>query len=90
MNVPEINPGTKPQLWTYIVSVISMTVLTVWLVGALQLPYMAFDVNAAAAQEAKKNGGHNLLSRLLWPIILIQTSLTNKAENRRMRGLEYE
>ncbi|KAF8319594.1 hypothetical protein F5887DRAFT_905459 [Amanita rubescens] len=83
-------PELKPRLWTYIVSTVSMTILTVWLVGALQLPYMAFDVNAAAAQEAKKNGGHKLFSRLGWPIILIQTSLTDKAENRRMRGLEYE
>ena len=67
-----------------------MTILTVWLVGALQLPYMAFDVNAAAAQKAKKNGGHKLFSRLGWPIVLIQTSLTDKAENRRLRGLGYE
>ena len=58
--------------------------------GVMLLPYMAYDVNASAAQEQTKNGGYNWLSRLFWPFILIQTSLTNKAENRRIRGLKYE
>ncbi|KAK2462780.1 hypothetical protein APHAL10511_005171 [Amanita phalloides] len=88
INVVEINPTSNPRLWAYIATAVTITFITIWLVGAMQLPYMAHDVNPSAAQAQGQNGYK--WSRLWWPVILIQTSLTDKAENRRIRGLEYE
>jgi len=85
INVAETN-GSNPRLWTYVATAVPFTIFTVWLFGALQLPYMT---NASAA-EASKKGGFTWFSRLWWPVILIRTSLTDKAKNRQIRGLEYE
>lgn len=90
LNVQEVNPGTYAKLWYYVASALPTTLLTIWVMGALLLPTMAYDVNASAAQARMQNGGYNWFSRLFWPVILIQTSLTDKAKNRRIRGLKYE
>ena len=74
----------------YAATAVPFTIFTVWIFGALQLPYMTYDINASAAEARDREGGFTWFSRLWWPIILIQTSLTDKAANRRLRGLEYE
>ncbi|KAF8650649.1 hypothetical protein AX14_008585 [Amanita brunnescens Koide BX004] len=89
INVRETN-GSKPKLWAYVATAVPFTLLTVWIIGALQLPYMTYDVDATAAEKRDQEGGFTWFSRLLWPIILIRTSLTDKAKNRRLRGLGYE
>ena len=89
INVAETGNGSKPKLWAYVATAVPFTLLTVWIVGALQLPYMTDDVNATAAKERNQEG-FTWFSRLLWPITLIRTSLSDKAKNRRLRGLGYE
>ncbi|KIL59755.1 hypothetical protein M378DRAFT_131254 [Amanita muscaria Koide BX008] len=91
MNVDEINPGSAPHLWHYFVTALPLTLFTMWLVGVMQLPFIAEQKSAIEGTgEQRKTVNPYKWSRLWWPIILLKTSLTDEAENKRLRGLEYQ
>lgn len=87
INVAELNPGCAPALWAYVATAVPLTILTIWLVGAMQLPSMAYDINPYADGKQAVEEREYKWSRLWWPVVLIRTSLTNQPENRRIRGL---
>ena len=91
MNVDEINPGSSPHLWHYFVTALPLTLFTIWIFGVMQLPYIAKQKRAIEGTDEKRKAVNPYKwSRLWWPIILIKTLLTDKAENKRLRGLEYQ
>jgi len=54
MNVQEFNPGTKGTLLHYVATVVPMTMITIWVVVAVQLKYLSKDQVT-------------VLSQLTWP-----------------------
>jgi len=90
MNVKEL-VGQGPGLHFYAITAAALTIVTTWFLGAMQLPYVARQKTALTPrgeQEAESNPYK--WSRWWWPIVLLKTSLTDQAEHRRLRGLEYQ
>lgn len=56
MNVAEINPGTLETLGVYIESTIILTLITSWVIIALQ-DYSSFH-----------RGGPHIIERVAWPV----------------------
>jgi hypothetical protein len=73
MNVAEINPGTKGTLPHYVITVIPLTLFTIWLVIAFQSKYHT------AGQT---------WTRFLWPVMMAKQFFTKKSNVSRGRSTE--
>ncbi|KAG6331536.1 hypothetical protein ID866_7556 [Astraeus odoratus] len=71
MNVMEINPGTKENLAHFAVATVALTIITAWLVIALQLHSSFWPP------------GSGLLRRLAWPIFYGAERIRQAYETRR-------
>jgi hypothetical protein len=90
MNIDELI-GKGPGLHYYIIAAVSLTAVTIWVLGAMQLPYMVQQKRAMTTREGQETASNPYKwSRLWWPITLLKTSLTDEAEHRRLRGLEFQ
>ena len=65
MNVREISPSTNGSLWQYILLAVFLTLLTVWVVIAVQSKYV-FPKRTS------------LMKRLAWPIYLVLIPIFSK------------
>ncbi|KAF8625330.1 hypothetical protein AX17_006872 [Amanita inopinata Kibby_2008] len=90
MNVVEISPMGGGTLREFFATAIPLTVVTIWVIGVIQLPDMRRQTQNILTSDPfkERNDGEYKWSRLWWPVVLMQTSLSNKAENRRIRGLD--
>jgi len=68
MDVREINPGTLETLTRYVETTVSLTILTVYIVIALQ-PYCTIH-----------KPGSSLLQRAAWPILFLKRWIWKKPE----------
>ncbi|PFH48071.1 hypothetical protein AMATHDRAFT_181098 [Amanita thiersii Skay4041] len=88
MNVMEINPDGHGSLRQFFAAALPLTVVTVWIIGAMQLPneiQRPSDLRHVNAPYEDDNTYR--WSRLWWPVILVQTRLADRIENQRLRGL---
>ena len=97
MNILELvgagPPGLPqpPGLHYYVITAVLFTFATIWILGAMQLPYVARQKNNLTPRGGEETAINPYKwSRWWWPIILLKTGLTDEAENRRLRGLEFQ
>lgn len=71
MNVQEINPGTNGTLSQYVALAIPLTLVTMWLIVAMQGRWEAYDEQGNAIPKP-------MLFRLSWPVMLVQRFMKGK------------
>jgi hypothetical protein len=87
MNVQEINPGAIGTLAHYVETTIPLTLVTMWLVVAMQGRWD--DIDEKGNQRGSPSSLRRLVRRLGWPAMLMQRFIESRKqkEQRPQEGL---